>query len=160
MTRLATTLALAALYLGVLGSAAPLDLACGLLLGGVLAFAFTKPGALGGPREVLRRFLYFPLFVVGVVREVARGFLGMARVLLGARDWRRQGFVEVDVGARTSVGVTVSALVAGFSPGSVVVGRDLEQGRFIVHVIDASDPERVRRDLQRFYERYQRAVFP
>src|SRR5690606_25555710 len=111
MTRLATTLALAALYLGVLGSAAPLDLACGLLLGGVLAFAFTQPGALGGPREVLRRFLYFPLFVVGVVREVARGFLGMARVLLGARDWRRQGFVEVDVGARTSVGVTVSALV-------------------------------------------------
>jgi multisubunit Na+/H+ antiporter MnhE subunit len=30
----------------------------------------------------------------------------------------------------------------------------------LVHVLDASDPDAVRRHHDRFYERYQRMVFP
>lgn len=160
MTRLLTTLGLAALYLGVLGSVAPADVTLGLVIGATLAFAYTSPGTFGGPRESLRRLASAPLFLVGLVREVLRGAGGMALVIVGARDWRRQGFVEVDIGTRTPIGVTVSSLVAGLSPGSVVVDVDEERGKMIVHVIDASDPERVRRNLHHFYQRYQRALFP
>lgn len=160
MTRVVTALALAALYLGVLGSVALADVVFALALGALLAALFPPPVELGGVRAALGRVARFPLFLVGVAREVLRGSAGMALVIVGARDWRRQGVVEVEIGTRTPVGVTVSALVTGLSPGSLVVDVDEQRGLMLVHVIDASDPERVRRDLHTFYERFQRAVFP
>jgi multisubunit Na+/H+ antiporter MnhE subunit len=46
------------------------------------------------------------------------------------------------------------------SPGSVLVDIDWQRRDMLLHVIDASDPDAVRADLERFYDRYQRRVFP
>jgi multisubunit Na+/H+ antiporter MnhE subunit len=54
----------------------------------------------------------------------------------------------------------VSTLVTTLAPGSVVTEIDWERGVFWLHVLDASDPEGVRRAHQQFYDRYQRRVFP
>jgi multicomponent K+:H+ antiporter subunit E/multicomponent Na+:H+ antiporter subunit E len=42
----------------------------------------------------------------------------------------------------------------------VLVDVDWVRRDLVVHVIDASDPDGVRQRLQRFYDRYQRRVFP
>jgi multisubunit Na+/H+ antiporter MnhE subunit len=56
--------------------------------------------------------------------------------------------------------VAVSALVTTLSPGSFLVDVDWTEGTMLIHVIEASDPDRVRADLETFYQRYQRRVFP
>jgi multisubunit Na+/H+ antiporter MnhE subunit len=42
----------------------------------------------------------------------------------------------------------------------VFIDLDEAAGVMLLHVIDASDPEQVRAAHLRFYERYQRRVFP
>ncbi|CCF84740.1 Na+/H+ antiporter subunit E [Nitrolancea hollandica] len=46
------------------------------------------------------------------------------------------------------------------APGSVLVDVDWERGVMLFHLLDASDPDATRATVARFYERYQRAVFP
>jgi multisubunit Na+/H+ antiporter MnhE subunit len=48
----------------------------------------------------------------------------------------------------------------GITPDTVVVELDEERGRMLLHVIDASDPDAVRSEQLRSYERRQRRVFP
>lgn len=160
MTRALTTLVLAALYLGVLGSVALADVVVALFVGAFFALALPSSLELRGARTALWQMALLPLFLIGVVREVLRGAAGMTFVVLGVRDWRHQGVLEVELDARTAIGITVSALVTGLSPGSVVVDIDYERRVMVVHVIDASEPARVQGNLRHFYERFQRFVFP
>jgi multisubunit Na+/H+ antiporter MnhE subunit len=68
--------------------------------------------------------------------------------------------VAVPIGGRTETGLAVSALVATLSPGEVLVDVDRERGVMLVHVVDAADPEGIRRRHEDFYRRYQQKVFP
>ncbi len=58
-----------------------------------------------------------------------------------------------------AVGCGVGVRV-GITPDTVVVELDEERGRMLLHVIDASDPDAVRSEQLRSYERRQRRVFP
>ncbi len=159
MTRAFATLGLAALYLGTLGTVAAADMVVALLVGAALAYRSTPP-ATGDAWASLRKASALPRFLLGVVIEVLRGSAEMTLVVLGARDWRRQGLLEVELGDRTPLGVTVTALVTGLSPGSVVIEVDWQRRVMLVHVIDATDGDAVRRHIQAFYQRYQAPVFP
>jgi multisubunit Na+/H+ antiporter MnhE subunit len=68
--------------------------------------------------------------------------------------------VLVPIGERSELGVAVTGLLVGLSPGSLLL--DVDEGRraMLFHVIDASDPDAVRAQIDGFYQRYQRRVFP
>ncbi|MGI9252635.1 MAG: Na+/H+ antiporter subunit E, partial [Thermomicrobiales bacterium] len=70
------------------------------------------------------------------------------------------GIVRVPYGDRTPQGVVVSGIVMTLAPGTVLVDLDDERQEMIVHAIDASNPDQIIDDLQTFYERRQRKVFP
>lgn len=163
MGRLAFPLLLLTLvYVLVLGSFSPADLALGAALSGVLLFAlrhFVLPGR-PGPRGFLWRVTGFFPFAAAVARDVAVGTWEVALITLHVRPLGRSGIVAIPVGERSETGVAVSALVATLSPGEVLVDVDRERGVMLVHVIDAADPEEVRRRHEDFYRRYQRKVFP
>jgi multicomponent Na+:H+ antiporter subunit E len=76
------------------------------------------------------------------------------------RPLRRPGVVAIPIGARSPTGVAATALAVTLSPGEVFVDLDAEGEHMLVHVLDAGDPEATRRRYARFYERYQRQVFP
>jgi Na+/H+ ion antiporter subunit len=61
---------------------------------------------------------------------------------------------------RTAPPQAITGLLAGLSPGSMLVEVDPERQAMLFHVIDAHDPDAVRDHLDRFYQRYQRRVFP
>jgi multisubunit Na+/H+ antiporter MnhE subunit len=46
------------------------------------------------------------------------------------------------------------------SPGSVLIDHDPAAKTWTIHTVDASDEEATARELERFYERYQRPVWP
>jgi multisubunit Na+/H+ antiporter MnhE subunit len=160
--RLLWVAVLAAVYLLALGSAHPLDLAFGLVLAAALSFGLRgrlqRPQGEGPP--LAARVAAAPLLLAAVAAEVARGTWDVALRVLGLRPVEHPGIVAIPIGERTELGVAVTGLLVGLSPGSLLLDVDRERRAMLFHVIDASDPDAVRAQLDRFYQRYQRRVFP
>jgi multicomponent K+:H+ antiporter subunit E/multicomponent Na+:H+ antiporter subunit E len=157
------SLALGLVYVLTLASTDPVDMATGVLLGALLVALLHDKLRLG-PKGVLpslaSRALWLPVFIGAVFADVARGSWQVTSHVLHLRPLQRPGIVRIPLGDRTDRGVAVSALASTLSPGSVLIEIDWERRDMLMHFIDASDPEAVRADLQRFYDRYQRRVFP
>ncbi len=163
MSRLPAFLLLMLIYGLTLASFEPWDLAAGATLSAVLLVGLRRflLAAEGGRRPpVLRRLAGFPRFALATAREVTLGSWQVTLAVTGLRPLACPGIVAVPIGERTPAGVAASALAATLSPGEVLVDVDEERGVLLMHVLDASDPDAVRERYARFYERYQRQVFP
>ncbi len=156
-------LLLVAVYALTLASAHPLDLLAGALVAAAILIALRRflftleplPGS-----SLARRVIAFPRFALAVLWQVALGTWQVGLVVVGRRPLSRPGIVAIPVGERTGAGVAASALAVTLSPGEVLVDVDWERGLMLLHVLDASDPDALRRHHARLYERYQRSVFP
>ena len=160
---LLSLLLLTLVYALVLASFAPWDLALGAALSGamlLLARGSIFGGSFAPLPGLLGRILAFWPFAAAVLRDAAVGTWHVTLVVLHLRPLERTGIVAVPIGERTRVGVAVSALVTTISPGEFLVDIDWDRGVMLVHTMDASDPEEVRRSHELFYRRYQRKVFP
>jgi multicomponent K+:H+ antiporter subunit E/multicomponent Na+:H+ antiporter subunit E len=163
MRALRLALALGVIYALTLASADPVDLLMGAAAGGLLAAALGRrlPATFDAPSPPLAgRLLWFPVFAGAVLADIVTGTWDVALRVVGLRHLERPGIVRVPIGERSDRGVAVSALATTLSPGSVLVDVDWKRRDLLVHVINASDPDAVRADLQRFYDRYQRRVYP
>ena len=156
-------LALGVVYCLTVASTDPVDLAIGTAVGLALTAALGARLALSPAGEVppfTRRVLWFPPFLMAILGDVLASTWDVALRILHLRPTRHARIIRVPIGERTDRGVAVSGLVISLSPGAVLVDVDWAQRDLLVHVIDASDPDAVRARLQRFYDRYQRRVFP
>jgi multicomponent Na+:H+ antiporter subunit E len=160
---------LLAIYLLALGSVAPGDIAIGLALAVAMELGWRRRvlrgGTVGDPETpsavpLHRAVLALPRLVWGVLVEITRGTWTVALHSLGLREPDRHGFVEVAIEGVSEEGVALWAFISTVSPGEVVVELDEERGVLVLHALDASDPEAIRRNHHRFYERYQRSVLP
>ena len=131
----------------------------GVVLVATLRERLPRGGGGDGP-SVLGRVTAFPLFVLALLADIARGTWDVALRVVHLRPVDHPGIVRIPIGDRTRLGVAVSALATTLSPGSVFIDLDEAAGVMLLHVIDASDPDEVRAAHLRFYERYQRRVFP
>ena len=160
---LVSAVALGALYVLTLTSTDPLDLAIGMLLGLALAALLDRRMHLapeGGAVSQIGRVLWSPVFVAAVLADVLYGTWDVSLRVLHLRPVAHPGLVRIPIGQRSERGIAVSALATTLSPGTVLIEVDRQRDDLLLHVIDASDPDAVRERLQRFYERYQRRVFP
>jgi multicomponent Na+:H+ antiporter subunit E len=154
---------LTGVYALTLASADPLDLLAGVVISAALLVAlrpFLFRGEAPAAGDIAGRVLRFPVFALAVVVEVTRGTWQVARVVVDRRRLVEPGIVAVPIGDRTRTGVAATALAVTLSPGEVFVEADWTRRVMLLHVIDASDPEAVRRHHADFYDRYQRGVFP
>lgn len=163
MSYLLALILLAGIYLLTIVSLDPLDVAAAFVLS-ALVLALTRRFLLEGPApsagQLIRRIARFPVFSLAVVREIVLGTWQVALVVVGIRPVVRPGIVAVPIGDRTPNGVAATALAITLSPGEVFVDVDWERDVMLIHVIDARDPDAVRAHHDRFYERFQRGVFP
>ena len=164
MTRVALSLVLvAATYLLMLASADPVDAATALVVAAVTLAVFRRFLFPGGERTgpgLLSRAVAFPAFALAVLRDITLGTWHVALIVLHLRPLVAPGIVAVPFGERSRTGVLVGAFVATLSPGEFLVDVDEERRVVLLHVIDASDPDDVRRQHDRFYDRFQKKVFP
>jgi multisubunit Na+/H+ antiporter MnhE subunit len=150
-------------YLLVLASTNVWDVAFGALLGtglllGTRDFIFTgRPVTIAHPAP---RSLAFLPFVAATVWDILRGTWRVTLVVLHLRPLRCPGIVAVPIAERTPLGVAITALASGLSPGTFLVDVDEADRMMLMHVLDASDPDAVRAEFEAFYRRYQRHVFP
>jgi multicomponent Na+:H+ antiporter subunit E len=163
MNALLAVVALTVVYALALASADPLDLAAGaalacLVLAGLWPFLSAGNGS--RPPSLARRLAAFPRLALAVLADVVRGTWQVALVVTGLRPLRSPGIVRIPTGERSRGGVAATALMLTLAPGEFLVDIDWDDEAMLVHVLDASDPEAVRRRHATFYERYQRSVFP
>lgn len=154
---------LVAVYALTLASAHPLDVVAGGIVAAALLASlrrFLFSGEPLAPPSLATRIVSFPRFALAVACEVARGTWLVARVVTGRRPLPRPGIVSVPIGERTRGGVAATALAVTLSPGEVFVDVDWEREVMLLHVLDAGDPDAVRRHHAAFYDRHQRPVFP
>jgi len=149
-----------------LASFAPWDMVIGALLGSlVLAVFHGAVPAIPGPAEdrlpswPSRAIRFFP-FAGITVWEILIGSVRVALIVMGVRKLEHPGIVAVPIGDRSKFGVMVTGITTSLSPGSIVLDVDWDRNLMLVHVIDASDPDQIRSDMQELYDRYQRKVFP
>ena len=158
---LVQAVALTLVYALTLASFDPWDLALGAALSVAILRFLRRAGGGERPGPVApRRLVAFVPFAGVILREIAVGAWRVSAFVLRPRSPARPGVVAVPLGDRTRLGVAVSALAIGLSPGSTVVEIDWRRRAMLVHVLDARDPDGVRAQLRSFYDRYQRHVFP
>jgi multisubunit Na+/H+ antiporter MnhE subunit len=161
--RLLGVVLLAAVYLLTLGSADPLDLAFGLVLGAALAVGLRgrlRPPPGHDVPALPVRVAAFPPLVGAVLLEVARGTWDVGLHVLGLRALEGPGIVLVPIGERSPLGIAVTGLLVGLSPGAMLVEVDEQRRMMLFHSIDARDPDAFRAQVDRLYQRWQRRVFP
>jgi multisubunit Na+/H+ antiporter MnhE subunit len=149
-----------------LASYDPWDMLVGAVLGSIVLAVFHNalPEIQGKPARELpslpSRILRFVPFVGITVWEILIGSVRVAAIVIGLRKLEHPGIVAVPIGDRSKFGVVVTGITTSLAPGSILLDVDWDRNLMLVHVIDASDPDQIRADMQKLYDRYQRKVFP
>ena len=153
--------ALTAIYLLVLTSLAPGDIAVGIVLSLVLVAAGRRIRPVGPPASVPlgRRLQGVPSLVGGTLVDLGRSTWRTAIWCLSPRR-TPAGLVTVPIPACAAPSAAAWGVRVGLTPDTVVVELDNEVGRMLLHVIDAREPDAVRAEQLDSYERRQRRVFP
>lgn len=146
---------LAAIYLLVLTSLDPGDVAFGLVLGLAIVLglrARSVDAQEHSPLPVVLRA------AVGMVAETAREMvIGTWRAVRFCLNGAAQpGFVEIPRGDRSNRAVALWGVLTGEAPDEYPVDVDDERAVLIVHLVDASDPDAVRERHRLARERTQR----
>lgn len=155
--------ALTVIYLLALPSSDPWDVGFGAVL--ALAITLTFRQFLFAEEELaeepfIRRMARLPALLVATLLVIARGTVDVARAVLSPDGPQNAEFVELPIIEQTVEGLAINNLLLTLSPGSVLVEVDDESNSRLMHYLDASDEEAVKADARRFYERFQRPVWP
>jgi multisubunit Na+/H+ antiporter MnhE subunit len=137
------TCGLAAIYLLVLTSVDPGDVAFGLLLGLALVLGLRARSVdvhAHPPLSVVIRAA--TAMIVGTAYEMVIGSWRAVRFCI--KGGANPGFVEIPRGDRSHRGVALWGVLTGEAPDEYPVDVDDERGVLIVHLVDASDPDAVR----------------
>jgi multisubunit Na+/H+ antiporter MnhE subunit len=149
-----------------LASYDPWDMLVGAVLSSIVLAVFHNalPEIQGKPARELpslpSRILRFIPFAGITVWEILIGSVRVAAIVIGLRKLEHPGIVAVPIGDRSKFGVVVTGITTSLAPGSILLDVDWDRNLMLVHVIDASDPDQIRADMQKLYDRYQRKVFP
>ncbi len=153
------TCGLAAIYLLVLTSLDPGDVALGLLLGLAIVVGLrvhAVDARAHPPLPVVVRAAI--AMMVGTAREMVIGSWRAMRFCLDGPA--TPGFVEIPRDDRSHRGVALWGVLTGEAPDEYPVDVDDERGVLIVHLVDARDPDAVRRRHGQAHERTLRHLVP
>ena len=155
MATLLAAAGLTAVYLLVLTSVAPGDVAVGALLGLAVArlLASSPRGSRNSPVARIRGVV---LMVAETGWDMVLGSWRVVRFCLGAPT--NPGFVEIPAAGRSPGGIVLWGVLTGEAPDEVPVDVDSARGVLIVHLVDVGDPDAVRARHERAHARWLRDV--
>lgn len=101
--------------------------------------------------------LYSPVLVYYLLVDIIRGTWQVAKVTLGIEPLRRPGIIKYPLPTSSRYGAGPVGYFITLSPGSFLVDIDWEENVLLVHVLDASDPDALRRDAEKYYRLWEYA---
>lgn len=130
------------------------NLVLGFVISLVLLWSFRKqviPRPLPLSGFALHLVIYAPVLVWYLLIDILKGTWIVTLTTLGIRPLRKPGIVTLPIGRHSPYGVGPVGYFLTLSPGSFLVEVDWDAREMLVHVIDASNPEAVRRDAEKYY---------
>jgi multicomponent Na+:H+ antiporter subunit E len=95
--------------------------------------------------------IYSPKLAWYLFVDILKGTWIMILTTLGIRPLNKPGIVRIPLHTHSHYGVGPVGYFITLSPGSFMVDIDWDEGVMLVHVIDASDPDQVRMDAEKYY---------
>lgn len=123
-------------------------------LAGALLVVFRKqalPRSLPPAGLALHLVIYSPVLFWFLLIDILKGTWQIITITLGLRPLVQPGIVKIPIGAHSVAGVGPVGFFITLSPGSFLVDIDWTEGVMLVHVIDAQDPDGVRKDAEKYY---------
>jgi multisubunit Na+/H+ antiporter MnhE subunit len=108
------------------------------------------PSPLPPMRQAFHVLIYAPVLVYFLIIDILRGTWQVTMITLGLHKLRRPGIVRVSFEGYTPYAVGPIGFFVTLSPGSFLVDVEWEERVMLIHVLDASDPEVIRRDAARY----------
>ncbi len=108
------------------------------------------PSPLPPPAQALHVLMYAPVLFYYLFIDIIKGTWQVTLVTLGIRPLRRPGIVKVSFKGYSAYAVGPIGFFITLSPGSFLVDVEWEEDVMLIHVLDASDPELIRRDAERY----------
>ena len=108
------------------------------------------PDPLPPPGLSLHLLVYAPVLLYYLFIDILGGSWQVIRVTLGMSPLRHPGIVRVSFKDFSAYGVGPIGFFITLSPGSFLVDVDWDKQVMLIHVLDASDPDAVRRNAERY----------
>lgn len=99
----------------------------------------------------LHILVYLPVLVWYLFIDILKGTWQVVMTTLGVRPLSHPGIIRIPLATHSPYGVGPVGFFITLSPGSFMVDVDWEEKVMLVHVLDASDPEAIRRDAEKYY---------
>ncbi|HEV2072820.1 MAG TPA: Na+/H+ antiporter subunit E [Thermomicrobiales bacterium] len=99
----------------------------------------------------LHLVIYAPVLFWYLLIDILKGTWVVSLTTLGIRPLQKPGIVTLPIGHHSPYGVGPVGYFVTLSPGSFLVEVDWDAREMLVHVIDASNPDAVRRDAEKYY---------
>lgn len=143
-------LLLALLWAAVTGSVDPAHLVAGFIVG-YLVLWLAQPVL--GPTRYFGKLIAAVRFVAFFVSELVLANLRVAWDVLTPRAHRRPGVVAVPLDAESDAEITLLANLVTLTPGSLSLDVSPDRRFLFVHAMFVDDPEQLRADIKRGFER-------
>ena len=101
--------------------------------------------------------LYSPVLFYYLFIDIMKGTWQVVKVSLGIEPLRRPGIIKYPIPTKSHYGAAPVGYFITLSPGSFLVDIDWEENVLLVHVLDASDPDALRRDAMKYYRLWEYA---
>lgn len=101
--------------------------------------------------------LYSPVLLYYLFVDILKGTWQVVKVTLGIEPLRRPGIIKYPIPTKSPYGAGPVGYFITLSPGSFLVDIDWEENVLLVHVLDASDPDALRRDAEKYYRLWEYA---
>ncbi len=131
-------------------------------LAGALLVIFRKqalPRSLPPSGLALHLIIYAPVLFWFLLIDILKGTWQIVTITLGLRPLVQPGIVKIPIGAHSVSGVGPVGFFITLSPGSFLVDIDWTEGVMLVHVIDAHDPDAVRKDAEKYYRLWEYGTY-
>jgi multisubunit Na+/H+ antiporter MnhE subunit len=109
------------------------------------------PRKLPAAEFVIHLLLRVPLFLWYLSVDILKGTWLVTLYVVGIRQLEHPGIVKIPFGNHSDEAVGLVGHLMTISPGSFLVDIDWDDRTMLVHYIDASDPQQLRADVEKYY---------
>lgn len=130
------------------------NLLIGAVLSTVLLMVYRKrilPAYQPESEFVLHLLVRVPIFLWYLAGDILKGTWQVTVYVVGIRKLEHPGIVKVPFRHHSDSAVGFVGHLITVSPGSFVVDIDWDDRTMLVHYIDASDPDKLRESVEKYY---------
>lgn len=159
MTTFVWNILLALIWAITLGPPTPMNLVIGFIVGYLmLALAWRlglhyRDGTDERETTYFRRVFQVLGFLLFFTKEMVVANMRMAHYTISPLSRLKPGILVVEVSGMSNLEITTLANLITLTPGTLLLDISEDRTQFMVHCMDASDPEKIRREILDGFQR-------